>query len=140
MSRTDLVISISFFALGGYVTLTSIALPAGVGRLPGPGFFPEIIGGLMILLALVLLKHSIVSGSRDTIQIENKAVVAGVIGLILLYLLFWGTGAFALRTTIFLVLLTRFLGETWKRSVIVAVILTSMILLGFLYGLRLNLE
>jgi hypothetical protein len=63
-----------------------------------------------------------------------------VAGLLFAYLLLWGTGLFALRTAVFLALLLRMLGQSWRTSAVVGLTLTAAIVLAFQYGLRVSLE
>ena len=47
-----------FLAVGIAGTLMSRGYPVGTARTMGPGYFPMVLGGLMILTALVLLASS----------------------------------------------------------------------------------
>lgn len=140
MNRTNLILAACFLLLGAYLTLSALALPAGIGRLPGAGFFPLVIGIAILFLSLLLLAQAFQRGETAGFRIENRATVAGAIGLTFLYLFLWGTGLFAVRTAVFLTLFLRFLGEGWKSSLAVAAVLTTAITLAFQLGLRVSLE
>ena len=139
MQRTTVTVALFFLLLGGYLVASALELPAGSGSLPGAGFFPQVIGVLMILLAAALGWEG-VRGGGEHFQLEHRGAIAGVIGLFFGYLLLWGTGLFALRTAAFLVLFLRFLGQSWKASVTVAVVLTATVTIAFQIGLRVSLE
>ena len=66
--------------------------------------------------------------------------VLGVVGLLFLYLLLWGTGLFPVRTAVFLLVLLRFLGQPWRSGLTVSLSLTAVIVLAFQIGLRVSLE
>ncbi len=139
MKRANYLVAGSFLALGVYLLVSGMLLPAGMGRAPGPGFFPELIGAVIVLLALSLfLETSRLKAAG--FELGNPRAVAGAIGLTFLYLLLWGTGLFPLRTAVFLALLLRFLGQRWKASLSVAAILAAAVTLAFQFGLRVSLE
>jgi hypothetical protein len=140
MNRSNLVVAAAFLLLGIYLAASAAGLPAGVGRLPGPGFFPQLIGSVTILLAVSLLVQTARRRDPGAFALANKKTVAGAIGLTFLYLLLWGTGWFALKTAIFLALLLRFLGQRWGVSVLVSLVLTATVVGAFQYGLRITLE
>jgi hypothetical protein len=111
-----------------------------MGRLPGPGFFPRAIGGVMVLLSLALLRSARQGGETQAPAPADLRTVAGVVGLLFLYLLLWGTGLFPLRTAVFLLVLLRFLGQSWRSGLTVSLSLTVAIVLAFQIGLRVSLE
>ena len=125
-----MITGLLFLALGLYLTFSSFHLPAGAG------LFPRVIGGTMILLALAALPDRRPAGP----PVENRRTIGGTIALTILYLALWGSGGFAVKTTVYLVLLLRLYGQTWKPAAIVAVVLTAAVTLGFQFGLRLTLE
>jgi len=139
-SRTDLVVGALFLALGLYLVVSATALPAGSGGLPGSGFFPRIIGIVMALLSAALLVNTLRGSSTIAFDLSHGRVIGGVVGLTFVYLLLWGTGLFALRTFVFLVLFLRFLEQSWRASLTVAGALTAAIAAAFQYGLRVSLE
>lgn len=140
MSRRELVLGASFLALGMGLVASAYALPSGLGRLPGPGFFPRVIGGVMVLLSLGVLGQA----RRATKPLRQGAgdlrTVLLVLGLLALYLLGWGIGPFAVRTALFLLLLLRLLGQPWRTGVTLSLSLTAVVILAFRIGLRVPLE
>jgi len=131
-----MITGLVFLALGLYLTVSSFRLPPGLADLPGPGFFPRVIGVLMILLSLAALRDRRPAGA----PVENRWTIVVTIALTVLYLASWGTGGFALKTSLYLLLLLRLYGQTWRPAAIVAVVLTAAVTAGFQYGLRLTLE
>ena len=128
----------AFLLLGLAVGWASWALPSGVGRVPGPGFFPAWIGAATTLLAAALL----LVGEREpaTVGAASSAKPAIIAALIFAYLLAWGTGLFWLRTLLFLTVFLRLLGEAWRSSFLVSAVLTAAATGAFQYGLRVSLE
>jgi hypothetical protein len=134
------MVGLGFLALGIALVASSYALPPGMGRLPGPGFFPRVIGGVMVLLSLALLWRARREGDGERAAAADLRTVAGVTGLLFLYLLLWGTGLFPVRTAVFLLVLLRFLGQSWRSGLTVSLSLTAVIVLAFQIGLRVSLE
>jgi hypothetical protein len=140
MSRSNLAVAAAFMLLGIYLVASAWALPAGVGRLPGPGFFPQVIGSVTMLLSVALLIQTARRRDGGDFVVANTRGLAGAIGLVFLYLLLWGSGWFALRTAVFLALFLRFLGQRWTASIAVALALTAAVVGAFQYGLSISLE
>ena len=91
MNRPNVVVAAGFLLLGLYLLMSSFALPAGMGGLPGPGFFPQVIGAVITALAALLLAQSLRAEDEQALVFENKAAVAGAAGLTFAYLLLWGS-------------------------------------------------
>ena len=140
MSRKELIVGTAFLVLGAALVVSSYALPAGLGRLPGPGFFPRVIGGVMTLLSFALLWRARQGEETANAAPADLRTVLGVVGLLFLYLLLWGTGLFPVRTAVFLLVLLRFLGQSWRSGLTVSLSLTAAIVLAFQIGLRVSLE
>ena len=142
MTRTNYTVAAAFALLGSYLIASSLSLPPGVGRLPGPGFFPRVIGAVIILLAGALFAQTLRTRTfpQGEWRIENGRAIAGAIGLVFVYLLLWGTGLFAVRTAVFLALFMRFMGQPWKQSIVVSLVLSAVVVAAFQYGLHVSLE
>jgi hypothetical protein len=140
MTRSNLAVAAAFLFLGVYLVVSASGLPAGVGRLPGPGFFPQAIGSVTMMLAVALLIQAARRREGGAFELANARGIAGAIGLVFLYLLLWGSGWFALRTAVFLAVLLRFLGQRWTASIAVGLALTAAVVGAFQYGLRISLE
>ena len=142
MTRTNYTVAAAFALLGLYLVASSFSLPPGVGRLPGPGFFPRVIGAVIILLAGALFAQTLRARTlpQGEWRIENGRAIAGAIGLVFVYLLLWGTGLFAVRTAVFLALFMRFMGQPWKQSALVSLALSAVVVAAFQYGLHVSLE
>jgi len=138
VSRKDLSVGASFLALGIALVASSYALPAGLGQ-PGPGFFPRVIGGAMLLLSLGLLWQARRPVAAPSTGAGDRKAVLSVVGLLALYLLLWGTGPFAVRTVVFLLLLLRGLGQSWRTALLLSLSLTAAVILAFQVGLRVPL-
>jgi hypothetical protein len=140
MSRPDRIVAGVFALLAALLLLGSWLLPEGIGRLPGPGFFPISIGGVMLALSLALLVRPAAAESGGSL-LRGDLRLAGIVALVTFaYLALWGTGFFFLRTVLFLYLFLRLLGEKPRAGVAVAVALTALVTAAFQYGLHVTLE
>lgn len=140
MRAVDLTVAALFFLAGAYLAVSSRLLPPGIGDLPGPGFFPLLIGLAMMLIAGLLAARTLPQSAAAAVRFQNVRTVLMVIGLTLLYLLLWAQGGFALRTVLFLLSVLRVFGEDWRRSAAVSLVLTAFVTLAFQLGLGLTLE
>jgi len=134
----DRILGAAFALVAVGFILGAEALPSGLGRLPGAGFFPFWIGAAMLALAAPLLFRK--GEPAAATPVGGWAQAGMVAGLTLLYLLLWGSGLFAVRTVLFLAILLKLLGESWRASVGVSATLTAVVVAAFQYGLRVNLE
>ena len=140
MSRPDRIVSAAFTVLAGLLLLGSWLLPPGIGRLPGPGFFPASIAGVMLALSIALLVRPSAAESAGSL-LRGDLRLAGIAALITFaYLALWGSGFFFLRTVLFLYLFLRILGEKPRAGAAVALVLTAAVTLAFQYGLHVALQ
>ena len=140
MSRPDRIVAAAFAVLAALLLLGSWLLPPGIGRLPGPGFFPGSIGAVMLALSVALLVRPSAAESAGSLLRGDMRPVAFAVLMTFAYLALWGTGFFFLRTVLFLYLVLRILGERPRAGVAVALVLTAAVTLAFQYGLHVTLE
>jgi hypothetical protein len=140
VNKTNLTVSTVFLVFGLFLVASAYRLPTGMGRLPGPGFFPGVVGVAVILLASLLLAASLRDRRGAEFRVDNGRALAATAGLLAAYLLLWGRTPFALRTALLLALFLLFLGERWKPAIAVATVLTVAVVLAFQYGLHVNLR
>lgn len=140
MSRPDRIVAAAFVVLAALLLFGSSLLPEGMGRLPGPGFFPASIGGVMLALSLALLLRPSDAESAGSLLRGDLRQVAIAALITFAYLALWGTGFFFLRTVLYLFLFLRLLGERPRAGIAVALVLTATITLAFQYGLHIALE
>lgn len=141
LRHPDTRVALCFLAVGAAVILTARTFPAGVGSLPGPAFFPVVLGGFTTLLAALVLFRAIRSSAETQAAASgNLRAIGIVIALLAGYLLLWGYGTFLFRTLLFLTLLLRLFGESWRAALIVAGLLSAFVVLVFQYGLRVSLS
>lgn len=140
MTRPDRIVAGAFAVLAGLMLFGSWQLPAGVARLPGPGFFPGSTAAVMLALSIALLVRPSAAESAAPLM-RGDLRTAGIAALITcLYLASWGSGFFFLRTVLFLYLFLRILGERPRAGIAVAIVLTATVTLAFQYGLHVSFD
>ena len=140
MTRPDRIVAVAFAVLAGLLLFGSWLLPAGMGRLPGPGFFPGVIGAAMMALSVALVVRPSAAETAGSL-LRGEMRTADIAALLTFgYLALWGSGFFFLRTVLFLYVFLRILGEKPRAGIAVALVLTAAVTLAFQYGLHVNLE
>ena len=140
MNRPDRIVAAAFAVLAGLLLFGSWLLPSGMGRLPGPGFFPGVIGAAMMALSVALVVRPSAAETAGSL-LRGEMRTAGIAALLTFgYLALWGSGFFFLRTVLFLYVFLRILGEKPRAGIAVALVLTAAVTLAFQYGLHVNLE
>lgn len=140
MNHPDRIVAAAFAVLAGLLLFGSWLLPSGMGRLPGPGFFPGVIGAAMMALSVALVVRPSAAETAGSL-LRGEMRTAGIAALLTFgYLALWGSGFFFLRTVLFLYLFLRILGEKPRAGVAVALVLTAAVTLAFQYGLHVTLE
>ncbi len=142
MKKPDLIVAAVFGTLALALLAGAAMLPAGMSGQPGPGFFPAVIAVAMLGLsaALALEARKTAAGPAAAAPEERLDVAGGAVLLTMAYLSLWGSGWFALRTAIYLGLLLRLVGQPWRRSYLVAAVLSVVVTAAFRYGLSVSLE
>lgn len=140
MRHAETIAAVLFAALGAFLVVSGAAFPAGIGGIPGAGFFPGAIGMLMCLLAIALSQQGRRRRSKESMSIMNLREVAVIAALLLAYLLLWGTGWFVVRTAVFLAITLIFLGQRWLPSLGYAAALSVFAYLAFDTGLNVTLQ
>ncbi len=140
MRRADAISGALLAALGCALLASGAAFPAGVGGLPGAGFFPRAIGAAMALLASALLLRGLRCWPDERPSTTDMREVAVISALLLAYLLLWGTGWFVVRTAAFVAITLLSLGQRWVPSLGYATALAALVYLAFDAGLNVSLD
>jgi len=126
----DSILGASFALAGLALVLIARAFPPGLGGVPGPAFFPMLVGAVMLVLGVGLAT----AGVRHPRSYWDKgwrdvAVVRIVLILVLLaaYLATWDVIPFLPRTAVLLFAMYRALGESWLRAALLSIAITAVI-------------
>ncbi len=137
MINADIIFSLASLGVGIWYYVESLKFPPGVGNVPGPAFYPQLIFYVWVLLSLLLF----ISGIKKPkvyfpYKLSDPRVKRGlsVIVITLFYLLLWGRGRFVLNTTLYLASVMLILGEK-----IIKTIIASLVISVFVYYVFNNL-
>jgi hypothetical protein len=128
--------------LGTYLVISSRAFPSGMGSLPGPGFFPLLLGIFFILFSAMIAREAwsvIPQPSVASVPASSWKLPVVAALLVLVWLLSWGFAPFLLRTPLLVLALMRLSGSTWRSATLAAVLFTGALYAIFQLGLRVDL-
>jgi len=132
MQKYDMISSLVFLVCGVIITLSSLRLPVGTFRDPGPGLFPLITGILMgIISSGVLIKsyrHSSSAGRKplgeDKRLWHNKAVATVIIMFFYAFAIDWL--GFLMVTFVILFILYKAIGGLSLRASLGGAVVTAV--------------
>ena len=81
MSHPDRIVAAAFAVLAGLLLFGSWLLPSGMGRLPGPGFFPGVIGAAMMALSVALVVRPSAAETAGSL-LRGEMRTAGIAALL----------------------------------------------------------
>jgi hypothetical protein len=120
----DVGLGLCFAAIGGFLFGRGWMMPQGTSGVPGPGFFPLLVGGLLLALGFGLA----VQGLRNDRTYWSRGWwdpamgrIFEIVAISVLYLLFWEELHFLLATTALLLIIYLILEVVWWRALALAV-------------------
>jgi prepilin signal peptidase PulO-like enzyme (type II secretory pathway) len=139
-NHRDFWAGIMFIAFGVIFMLLSKQYQLGSAAKMGPGYFPTVLGGIMVALGLLILIPAFTS-KRPTVKVDKIQFPA--MGWILAGVLVFGLAlpklGFVISAGLLVVISAYGSHEhTWKESLISAVILAAACYLVFVKGLELQ--
>ena len=143
ISVRDLGVAAGGAALGFYLIVSSGSFPAGLGSLPGPGFFPFTLGLLIVLFSGMIAweARSAPALPKADTEGDKSSWKLPVISTLLLvaWLLVWPFAPFVIRTPFLIAALMRLSGSSWRAAILAAIAFTALVYAIFQLGLRVDL-
>lgn len=143
ISFRDLGVAAGGASLGLYLIVSSGSFPAGLGSLPGPGFFPFTLGLLIVLFSGMIAweARSAAALPRAATEDEKSSWKLPVISTLLLaaWLLVWPFAPFLIRTPFLIAAIMRLSGSSWRAAILAAIAFTALVYAIFQLGLRVDL-
>jgi hypothetical protein len=68
---TDILAGLIFVVFGLAFAVTSLSYELGTPLRMGPGYFPLVLGGILVFLGLLIMGKGFVSGSSDATRLGN---------------------------------------------------------------------
>ncbi len=140
-ARKDLAAGAVFVGFGLAFAVTASTYEVGSGLRMGPGYFPLVLGGLLVLLGVLIAAKAFVSPETG----ELGPVPWRAAGLLVAAILFFGFAirGFGVAPTLFVSVLLAALAGPKMRLMPALVIATTLTLLSvaiFIYALQLPLQ
>lgn len=117
-----MLVAAAFVLLGGWICLEALQVPFGSFRMPGAGFFPLLLGILLIGLALVLLGTSLVENTEAVPQVwPARAEVLYLMVAIFVAVWLFERAGYLPTMALFLGVVLRVLGKVgWIATIVLA--------------------
>jgi putative tricarboxylic transport membrane protein len=135
----ELAITGILFCIGLFVILASRNMPRGEFAVPGPGFFPRVLGLTLCLVSLVLGIRIFLHKTTQQVKIGHRYIWSTIIAIIVLAFFFERLG-FILATALFVGFLLRILAHLrWIPCILWAVgaAISAYLLFDLLLGINL---
>lgn len=145
--RADRIISIILIAIGAGYLAYNTRYNWGTAEAPGPGFFPFVMGLLLLLLSLRLLAATVFSAATAKPATDGEADgplawrrPALMVAILVLYILILDQAGYPLSTLALLLVSFRVLGATgWLKSTAISVGLVAFTYLLFVVWMQVPL-
>lgn len=142
----------TFIAVGVGYEMMALSMPLGGFGSPGPGLFPVIVGGVLILTSVACLIQNVVSaeppapllddaGGPPLVRGKGSALKAWLlIGSLILYVIALKPLGFPVALTLLLLASIRLFGyRNWPRAAALAVFMTVLAYIAFIVWLKVPL-
>ena len=140
-ARKDLLAGAVFVGFGLAFAVTSTTYELGTPLRMGPGFFPLVLGGILVVLGSLIAVTGLVAANGSEIGTVPWRALALLLGAVLLF--GFTVRSLGLVPALFLaVLLAAFAGRGVHpvQALVIAVSLTTLSVLIFVYALQLRLS
>ena len=130
MINGDVVFSLVSLAIGIWYYVESLKFPPGIGGVPGPAFYPQLVFYIWVLLSILLFISGVKNKKRYfSYKLSDPRIKRGIIVIIVtfLYLILWGKGRFVINTTIYLGTIMLILGEKLLNTIIAALAISFFV-------------
>ncbi len=125
----DVWTSLAFTLVGLGLIADAATFPRGARGVPGPAFFPIVIGGMLILLSVAVGAGALRHPPAPYWDRTGRAPIFGrltlLMALLVAYVSLWTLVPFVVRTPLLLVAIYRLFRESWPRAILLALALTA---------------
>ena len=134
----DFFAGLMFIAFGLGAIIIGSNYPLGVAARMGPGYFPRILGILLIVLGAALSIRGLrFEGAKITLESPRPLII--VIGSVVLFAMTVSTLGLVLSSILLIVVSSAASKEfRWKEALVSGVILSALSVAGFIWGLGLQ--
>lgn len=137
---TDLLSGLLFAALGATALYVSWRYPAGTAARMGPGYFPHLVGGLLLLLGSILAARALVRPGERVGTLDLRPLVFVLIATCAFGFLIERAGLLA--ASLVLVVAARLARPDFKLAevLLLAAVLAAGVAALFVYALGMNVR
>lgn len=141
LNNKNLLAGAFYSCFGGAFALLSLNYPVGTAGRMGPGYFPLVVGLLLVAIGVILIVGSLVSGEEDRLPPFRVSAFVYVIAAVIAFGLTLEAGGLFIATVL-LVTISSFADQerSWRGVGLVSVGLTAVGWLVFGRLLALPLE
>ena len=134
----DFYAGLMFFAIGTFALVMAFNYPLGSAARMGPGYFPRVLGGILMVLGAILAIRSFAETGGKITPFAWKAIGL-VLGGVCLFAAIVNFVGLVFATTA-LIFITGFASKEFnvKESIVSSVILSTVSVLLFVVGLKLQ--
>jgi len=134
----DFFAGLMFIAFGLGAIIIGSGYPLGAAARMGPGYFPRILGILLLVLGGALSIRGLrLEGAKITLESPRPLII--VIGSVVLFAMTVSTLGLVLSSILLIVVSSAASKEfRWKEALVSGVILSALSVAGFIWGLGLQ--
>lgn len=134
----DFAAGVMFMAFGVAAIAIGSGYPLGVAARMGPGYFPRILGILLIVLGAVLMYRALrLDGARITLESPRPLLI--VLGSVVVFGMTAPSLGLVVATILLIVASSTASTEfRWKEALLSSVVLAALAVAGFIWGLGLQ--
>lgn len=134
----DFAAGLMFIGFGVFDLIVAAAYPLGTAARMGPGYFPRILGLLLILFGIILALRSL-KLDGEPIRFGSPVPAAIVLGAVVLFGIIVPKAGLILSTIVLIMVASYASPEfRWKEALISGIVLATVSVLGFVWGLGLQ--
>lgn len=134
----DFYAGLMFFTVGLVAMILAFGYPLGTASRMGPGYFPRVLGGILMVLGAIMAIWSFKERGGEISPIAWKAVALVLGGVVLFAAIVLKAGL--VIATVLLIFISGYASKEFnaKESLYSAIVLSALSVSLFIYGLKLQ--
>jgi hypothetical protein len=136
-NNRDFIAGLLFIVLGGLAVALARDYPFGTTMRMGPGYFPTVLGGILLLFGIYVLARGLRSGDKVKGEWGWKPLALVALSIVLFGLLLDRVGMIPATVVTLIVAAAAGREFRWKEVILLAAVMTAFSVAVFSYGLKL---
>ncbi|HSE00515.1 MAG TPA: tripartite tricarboxylate transporter TctB family protein [Burkholderiales bacterium] len=133
----DFIAGLLFIVLGGLAVALARDYPFGTTMRMGPGYFPTVLGGILLLFGVYVAARGVRSGDRVKGEWGWKPLALIALSIVLFGLLLDRVGMVPAAVVTLVIAAAAGREFRWKEVILLAAVMTAFSVAVFSYGLKL---